>query len=340
MKNPKVHTLGFFIFTKKSNMKKISYLLVLLSFVACKTTKSSSSVDQVFQYAKPTDVASTLAFLTTDENMGREAGSKEMQKVVTYLEDVFKKNGVKPYFTSYKDTLTNFERPTYNIVGFIEGNDLKLKNQFVIIGAHYDHIGKVKNAVNGDDIANGANDNASGTTAVAEVVKYFAANRTNKRSLLFVFFSAEEKGLLGSKHLAAKLKKQELDLYFMFNYEMIGVPMVNKDMLLYITGFGKSNMAAKMNEYAGEKLIGYIPVETKYGLFRASDNYPFYYEFEVPSQTVSTFDFENFEYYHQPDDEFDKMDIAHITNVVNKTIPILEKMINASTKEIKLNETK
>ena len=60
----------------------------------------------------------------------------------------------------------------------------------------------------------------------------------------------------------------------------------------------------------------------------------------MPSQTVSTFDFENFEFYHQPDDEFDKMDIAHITNVVNKTIPILEKMINASTKEIKLNETK
>jgi hypothetical protein len=73
-------------------------------------------------------------------------------------------------------------------------------------------------------------------------------------------------------------------------------------------------------------------------LFRASDNYPFYYEFDVPAQTVSTFDFENYQFYHQPDDEFDQMNISHISNVINKTIPVLEKMINAPEKEIKLNE--
>ena len=152
-----------------------------------------------------------------------------------------------------------------------------------------------------------------------------------------MFFSAEEKGLLGSKHLAGKLKEQNMNLYFMFNYEMIGVPMQNRDMLMYITGFGKSNMAAKMNEYSGDKLVGYLPIETKYMLFRASDNFPFYDEFNVPAQTVSTFDFENFQFYHQPDDEFELMNTAHITTIVNKTIPVLEKMINAPTKEIKLN---
>lgn len=315
-------------------MKHIIIMLLGLSFLGKAQTKTPN------YQVKEEQVAKTLSFLTSDENLGREAGTKKMEQVASYLENIFRENNIPPYFKTYKDTLSNFNWPAYNIVGYLEGNDAKLKNEFVIIGAHYDHIGVLKgtNIVKGDSIANGANDNAAGSTAVSEVLKYFAKAKSNKRSVLFVFFSAEEKGLLGSKHLAAKLKQQNFNLYFMFNYEMIGVPMVNKDMLLYITGFGKSNMAQKMNEYAGEKLIGYIPAETRYGLFRASDNYPFYYEFNVPAQTVSTFDFENFQFYHQPDDEFDQMNISHISNVINKTIPVLEKMINAPEKEIKLNE--
>ena len=291
---------------------------------------------EVIDFANEDDVSKTLKFLTSDELEGRDSGSKGIEKASIYLENLFKENGIKPYFKTYRDTLSNFDKTSYNIVGYIEGTDPVLKNEFVIIGAHYDHIGKIS-AVNGDNIANGANDNAAGTTSVSEVAKYFAQAKSNKRSLLFVFFSAEEKGLLGSKHLAAKLKQQNMNLYFMFNYEMVGVPMQNRDMLMYITGFGKSNMAAKMNEYSGEKLVGYLPVETKYMLFRASDNFPFYDEFNVPAQTVSTFDFENFDFYHQPDDEFELMNTTHITTVVNKTIPVLEKMMNAPTKEIKLN---
>lgn len=291
---------------------------------------------EVIAYAKEADVSKTLKYLTSDELEGRDSGSKGIEKASIYLENLLRENNIKPYFKTYRDTLSNYDKTSYNIVGYIEGTDPVLKNEFVIIGAHYDHIGKIS-AVNGDDIANGANDNAAGTTAVSEVAKYFGQSKSNKRSLLFVFFSAEEKGLLGSKHLAAKLKQQNMNLYFMFNYEMVGVPMQNRDMLMYITGFGKSNMAAKMNEYSGDKLVGYLSVETKYMLFRASDNFPFYDEFNVPAQTVSTFDFENFDFYHQPDDEFELMNTAHITTIVNKTIPVLEKMMNAPTKEIKLN---
>lgn len=298
--------------------------------------KPKNTAKEVIEIAKETEVSKTLKYLTSDELEGRNSGTAGIEKASIYLENLLRDNNIKPYFKTYRDTLSNFDKPAYNIVGYIEGTDPVLKNEFVIIGAHYDHIGKIS-AVNDDDIANGANDNAAGTTAVSEVAKYFAQAKSNKRSLLLVFFSAEEKGLLGSKHLAAKLKQQNMNLYFMFNYEMVGVPMQNRDMLMYITGFGKSNMAAKMNEYSGEKLVGYLPIETKYMLFRASDNFPFYDEFNVPAQTVSTFDFENFQYYHQPDDEFELMNTKHITNIVNKTIPVLEKMMNAPTKEIKLN---
>ena len=322
-------------------MKNFLFLAALL-VLSCKTnqvvndSKETNAVS-IINFSKPENVAKTLSFLASDDLEGRDSGSEGIEKASVFLENMLKENGVKPYFKTYRDTLSNFSKTSYNIVGYMEGKDAKLKEEFVIIGAHYDHIGKIL-AVNGDEIANGANDNASGTTAVTEVMKYFAKHKNNKRSILFVFFSAEEKGLLGSKHLAKKLKAENMDLYFMFNFEMIGVKMNRDDMLLYLTGFGRSNMAQIMNEYAGEKLIGYIPAETQYQLFRASDNYPFYTEFDVPAQTVSTFDFENFDFYHQPDDEFELMDTVHMTNVINKTIPVLEKMMNADTKEIQLKK--
>lgn len=322
---------------KNSLYLKIILGSVLLSFSSQAQEVVSKKKGTVVNFAKEENVSKTLSFLASDELEGRDSGSAGIEKASVFLENLLKENNVKPYFKTYRDILSNFDKTSYNIVGYIEGTDAKLKNEFVIIGAHYDHIGKIS-AVNGDDIANGANDNASGSTAVTEVMKYFAQSKSNKRSLLFVFFSAEEKGLLGSKHLAKKLKEQNMNLYFMFNFEMIGVKMMRDDMLLYLTGFGRSNMAQIMNEYAAEKLVGYIPVETQYQLFRASDNYPFFNEFEVPAQTVSTFDFENFEFYHQPDDEFELMDTKHMTNVINKMIPVLEKMMNASSKEIQLKK--
>jgi Zn-dependent M28 family amino/carboxypeptidase len=169
-------------------------------------------------------------------------------------------------------------------------------------------------------------------------MRYFAKNKTNKRSILFIYFSGEEKGLLGSKHLADKLKKQNMNLYYMLNFEMIGVPMKRDDMLMYLTGFGKSNMAEHINDYANEKLVGYIPMQTQYQLFMRSDNYPFYGVFDVPAQTVSTFDFENFDFYHQPDDEFELMDTTHMAKVANKMIPVIEAMTNTATQEIQMNK--
>lgn len=319
-------------------MKKIVFFISLISFsTQAQISIVESNVVTPRYEVSAENVSTTLSFLASDDLEGREPGTKGIEKASRFLENILNENGIKPYFKTYRDTLSNYDKTTYNIVGYLEGSDSKLKKEFVIIGAHYDHIGKIA-AVNGDDIANGANDNASGTTAVTEVVKYFAKFKNNKRSILFVFFSAEEKGLLGSKHLATKLKEQNMDLYFMFNFEMIGVPMEDKGMDMYLTGFGRSNMAAKMNEYAGEKLVGFLPVEMRYMLFRASDNYPFFTEFNVPSHTVSTFDFENFEFYHQPDDEFELMNTKHMANVISKTIPVLEKMINTPAKEIKLNE--
>ncbi|RTE52931.1 M20/M25/M40 family metallo-hydrolase [Arenibacter aquaticus] len=278
-------------------------------------------------------VEKIIGYLASDELLGREAGTEGIEKAATYIEGVFSKNGVGPYFNSYKDTLSNFEKPAYNIVGYLEGSDENLKNEYVIIGAHYDHIG-MAGPVSGDHVANGANDNASGTTAVLEFARYFAEKGSNKRSLIFALFSAEEKGLLGSKHLAKRLKAQNLDLYAMLNFEMVGVPLQGKDYFMYVTGYEESNLAEICNGYAGGKLVGFLPTAKEYNLFKRSDNYPFHNAFGVPSQTFCTFDFTNFDHYHKVGDEVSIMDMQHMALLVNKTIPVLEKIVDAPIREI------
>lgn len=285
------------------------------------------------------EVDDIVTYLASDELEGRDTGTEGIEKAATYIENYFKEIGVKPYFDTYRDSFTVKGKNAFNVIGYIEGTDPDLKNEFVILGAHYDHIGFAE-AVNGDTIANGANDNAAGVGTVMTMAKYFAKTKSNKRSILFTLFSAEEKGLLGSAHLAKTLKSENLNLYLMLNFEMVGVPLVGKDYTAYVTGFDKSNLAAKMNEYAGKKIAGFLPKAGEFRLFMRSDNYPFFNEFNVPAQTFCTFDFTNFDHYHKVGDESDIMDFNHMANFVNTFIPAVKKAVNAPTKEIKLKPSK
>lgn len=297
------------------------------------TVNTAKSADDSFTDSDR--IGDIMHYLASDDLKGRDSGSEGIEMAATYIENYFKSYGVKPYFESYRDTLTNFKDPSYNIVGIVEGNDPILKNEYILIGAHYDHIGTIA-PENGDYIANGANDNASGTTSVMEMARYFGTQKTNKRSLIFALFSAEEKGLLGSEHLAKKLKEQDLNLYTMLNFEMTGVPLQGKDYFVYITGYERSNLAEVSNTYAKEELVGFLPTAKEYNLYQRSDNYPFHKEFGVPSHTFCTFDFTNFGHYHKVGDEVDLMDFGHMATLVNKVLPVLEGIANASTQEIQL----
>jgi len=309
-------------------MKKITLLLSLLIFVGCKSNK--------IEAVKVSDVERSLNYLASDELQGRNTGTIGIEKAAVYIENIFKSNNIKPYFKTYRDSFNIKDVVGYNVVGYLEGKDENLKNEFVILGAHYDHIG-FGPTVDGDSIANGANDDASGTVAVLEWVKYFAKAKNNKRSILFTLYSAEEMGLKGSEHLAQKLKEANLDIYTMINFEMIGVPRASGKTMAYITGYELSNMAQKLNASANSKVVGFLPQAKEYNLFKRSDNYPFFEFFGIPAHAISTFDFTNFDYYHHVDDEADKMDFQHMTKFINNMIPALEGMINAPTKEIKLN---
>jgi len=318
-------------------MKHLLTLLILIFAVSCKSSKTITiTSDQVKE---------TVTFLTSDDLMGRNTGTEGIDQAATFIENKFKTFGIKPYFESYRDNFKADSLDAFNIVGFIEGNDPKLKDEVIILGAHYDHIGTGKSIIKSggrltdtDSIANGANDNAAGTSAVIAMANYFATKKNNRRSIMFVLFSAEELGLLGSKHLAKKLKGQGINLYTMVNFEMIGVPFTDRDYVAFVSGYDLSNMALKINEYVGNNLIGSSEVAKKYNLFKQSDNYAFYQEFGLPCQSISSCDLSNYDYYHHVDDEADKLDYNHMVSLINKVIPALEKMCNTPTKEIVMYE--
>lgn len=320
--------------------------LLLLLLVSCGETKELPEDPQVSEEESPgevpsenviseEDLAQTVKYLSSDELAGRKTGTAGAEKAAEFIEEVFKNNNIEPFFDTYRSSFVVEGVTGYNVVGYLEGADPGLKDEVIIIGAHYDHIGN-GNPVGNDELANGANDNASGTAAVLELAKYFSGVET-KRSILFALFSAEEMGLIGSGELASKLKDEGLQPYVMFNIEMIGVPMEDRDYLAYLTGYENSNLAEKFNEYSDYEVLGFLPEAKEYDLYRRSDNYPFYQAFGIPSHTVSTFDFTNYSYYHHVDDEFEQLDLAHMDELVEALVPGLRKMANSEEKEIKMN---
>jgi hypothetical protein len=111
------------------------------------------------------------------------------------------------------------EQPTMNIVGIIEGSDPEFKNEYLVIGAHLDHVGRQADGI----LFPGANDNASGSAAVVEIAKVYAQNKIKpKRSIIFVLFTGEEQGMIGSEFFVNHLPVPIEKVIAMFNLDCIG----------------------------------------------------------------------------------------------------------------------
>jgi Zn-dependent M28 family amino/carboxypeptidase len=185
-----------------------------------------------------------------------------------------------------------------------------------------------------DSIFNGANDNASGVTAVLQIARELKKYKFDKK-VIIALFTGEEFGLKGSKHLAQKLKNANINLSYVINFEMIGTPLSSFPENVYITGFNRSNFGEVANNVLGDEFIVSNGAEFSDGLFGASDNYPFYLEFKIPSHTISTFDFKNYKYYHSVSDEYSQLNIQHMDYIIQKTSKLLIKLLQENS-EIKL----
>lgn len=320
-------------------MNKLLLLFIGVAITACGSTKQVSNVTRAanalsagkelrIPLANATTMAADVAYLASDELKGRDTGSPEILKAASHLRERLENLGIQPYEGSFLNAFDVKDDTGFNVVGFLPGSDGDLKDEIVVIGAHYDHIGLV-DAVGGDTIANGANDNATGTATVLAIAEILAQLDFNRRTVVFAFFSAEEKGLLGSKHLAQQMKDNGKNVVAMVNYEMTGVPMVNRPYIAYLTGYETSNMGDVFNNANKKRLVtGQLAQAKEFNLYARSDNYPFAQVFNIPAQTFSTFDFTNFDFYHQPGDEIQHIDAIHMAAVVDATVPGLLDIIN------------
>lgn len=166
------------------------------------------------------------------------------------------------------------EFPSHNVIGWLEGADPQLKDEFVVIGAHYDHIGVAPNPNHlNDSIMNGADDNASGTAAVMAVAKAFAASsKKPARSMIFMLFTAEEKGLIGSNYYTNHPLFPLEKTVAMINMDMVGR---NGNDTVYVIGQQYNPDLATLVDATIPK-TGLKKEEMAMDLYQSSDYYPFY----------------------------------------------------------------
>ncbi len=159
-------------------------------------------------------------YLASDELQGRKAGTEYARMAADYIIGHYSQIGLKPFFGEWTVPFTKFGKDYTDVVGVIEGNDPVLKDEYIVLGAHYDHLG-----VRNGNVYNGADDNASGSAALIEIARELYAARENlKRSVIIAAFDAEEIGLYGSTFLADTLSKTigKDKIKLMMSIDMVG----------------------------------------------------------------------------------------------------------------------
>jgi len=214
-----------------------------------------------------------------------------------------------------KLTMTSTDRnemQSYNVIGVVEGTDSVLKNEYIIYSAHYDHVGVGTPDATGDKIYNGARDNAVGTTTVLSMAQNLAKYPT-KRSALFILFTGEEKGLLGSKFYVENPVLPLNQMVYCFNSDNAGY---NDTSLATIIGLPRTTAAQNIKDAVSA--FGLTAIDDpapEQGLFDRSDNVHFAAK-GIPAPTFSlgfqSFDGEVTKYYHQPGDHADNMDYGYL----------------------------
>jgi hypothetical protein len=199
-----------------------------------------------------------------------------------------------------------------NVVGILPGK--KKKDEYVIFSGHYDHLGIGKPTAEGDSIYNGANDDASGTTAVVMLAQYFARQKNNERTIVFAAFTAEETGGYGSRHFSTQFKPEKV--MAMFNIEMIGTESKWGTNSAYITGYEKSSMGTILEKnLEGSAFKFYPDPYPSQQLFYRSDNATLA-RLGVPAHTISTSKMDSEKFYHTADDEFETLDMNNMARII------------------------
>lgn len=257
----------------------LSVLFVTL-FILPLTAQEEITVPELYEH---------IETLTDEKFKGRAPGGRLNKKLIRYIRRDLKKSGVKSfdggYFQSFqaqirtpKDQPPGPEVKTWNVVGLIPGSHPRLKEEYIVLGAHYDHLGHggpSSRAENQSGIHAGADDNASGTAALLEIAEKLAANRKLlERSIIVVAFGAEEQGLLGSRYFIENPPVPKNNIKLMINMDMVG--RLNDEKHIYMGGAGTFPGGMDLMKTRGIEM-GLTPI-VHAGEVGGSDHVSFYRE--------------------------------------------------------------
>ncbi|MFW0714370.1 M20/M25/M40 family metallo-hydrolase [Pedobacter sp. N23S346] len=246
-------------------------------------------------------------------------------KATTSVVQVFVlgKDAATDFSATFKSKVTKI--PLFNVAGVIPGKS-KAK-ELVVFSGHYDHLGALK-TVDGDSIANGADDDASGTTAMIALAKYYKAKKNNERTLIFVAFTAEEIGGFGAKYFSSKLNPDEV--VTMFNIEMIGKDSKFGKNTAFITGYDKSDFGKILQKnLAGTEFTFHPDPYTEQNLFYRSDNATLA-ALGVPAHTISTDQIDVDKFYHTVKDEYSTLDVENILSTIKAIAKSATSIVNGT----------
>jgi hypothetical protein len=302
-------------------IKRLLSLLILplFLFLSCgeqADTQSDTRADQP-------QVLSDVEYLASDELGGRETGTPGNLMARDYIESRFDSLGLMMFGDSYRqpfDQAISTGESTAdtvvaeNIVGYLEGSSNP--DRYIVVTAHYDHLGR-----EGDDIYNGADDNASGTAGLMAAAAHFAENPP-ENSIIFIGFDAEEKGLAGARFFTANPSVPLEQIALNVNMDMIST---NFDNELYAVGtYHYPYLKSYIEEYTSDApvnvLFGYDSDEWDQNWTLASDHGPFHQE-GIP---FIYFGVEDHPHYHAPTDTYETINQEFFVGAVETIIDVLE----------------
>lgn len=236
----------------------------------------------------------------------KDAEVKALAPIVYVL---LKTDEVKSFKISY-ETKTE-EMALANVAGMLPGKSKA--TEYVVFSGHYDHLGIIK-SMDGDSIANGADDDATGTTAVISLARYFKRLNNNERTLIFVAFTAEEIGGYGSQYFSQHLNADQT--VAMFNIEMIGKASKFGQNSAFITGYERSDFGPILQKNLEGTAFKFHPDPyPEQQLFYRSDNATLA-RLGVPAHSISTDQIDTDKLYHSVKDEFSSLDVSNIVATI------------------------
>ena len=319
--------------------KRATPMLVLLLIMA-----SAAMAQTVTPKAKATvsqeSVKKYMQGLASDEMRGRGSASADELAAAKYIAAQLKLLKIEPagddggYLQTVKfmrrqrgaPGAESTEATTTNVVGILRGSDPKSSKETILLSAHLDHLG-IGREVNGDNIYNGADDDASGCTAVLELAEALAAGPGLKRTVVFALFGSEEIGGYGARYFQEHPPVPVESFVANLEFEMIGRPdAAVAPHTLWLTGYERSNLGAELAAH-GARLVADPHPEQNF--FRRSDNYVLAQK-GIIAHTVSSYGLHSD--YHRPSDDLAHVDFAHMTEAIESMVEPVRWLVNSDFK--------